>query len=121
MEESLDEIEEGDRKWVDTVREFYKPFAADLKQAGIDMEDLKKGKPTDETCPTCGEGKPSRSGAASAGSWHASATPTASTRGTWGERARQSPSRRASSATSAASRWSSSRASTGASSAARDT
>ena len=57
MEESLDEIEEGDRKWVETVREFYKPFAADLKQAGIDMEDLKKGKPTDETCPTCGEGK----------------------------------------------------------------
>jgi DNA topoisomerase I len=57
MEESLDEIEEGDRKWVETVREFYKPFAADLKQAGIEMEDLKKGKVTDETCPTCGEGK----------------------------------------------------------------
>ena len=57
MEESLDEIEEGDRKWVETVREFYKPFAEDLKQAGIDMDDLKKGKPTDETCPQCGEGK----------------------------------------------------------------
>jgi DNA topoisomerase-1 len=57
MEESLDEIEEGDRKWVDTVRQFYGPFAKDLKQAGIEMEDLKKGKVTDETCPTCGEGK----------------------------------------------------------------
>jgi DNA topoisomerase I len=57
MEESLDQIEEGDRKWVETVREFYKPFAEDLKQAGIEMEDLKKGKATDETCPTCGEGK----------------------------------------------------------------
>ena len=57
MEESLDEIEEGDRKWVDTVRQFYGPFAKDLKQAGIEMEDLKKGKATDETCPTCGEGK----------------------------------------------------------------
>jgi DNA topoisomerase-1 len=57
MEESLDEIEEGDRKWVETVREFYGPFAKDLKQAGIEMEDLKKGKPTDETCPQCGEGK----------------------------------------------------------------
>jgi DNA topoisomerase-1 len=55
MEESLDEIEEGDRKWVDTVRQFYGPFAKDLKQAGIEMEDLKKGKVTDETCPTCGE------------------------------------------------------------------
>jgi DNA topoisomerase-1 len=57
MEESLDEIEEGDRKWVETVREFYKPFEADLKQAGIEMEDFKAGKPTDETCPQCGEGK----------------------------------------------------------------
>jgi DNA topoisomerase I len=57
MEESLDEIEEGDRKWVDTVRQFYVPFAKDLKQAGFEMEDLKKGKVTDETCPTCGEGK----------------------------------------------------------------
>jgi DNA topoisomerase-1 len=57
MEESLDEIEEGDQKWVETVREFYGPFAKDLKQAGIEMEDFKKGKPTDETCPQCGEGK----------------------------------------------------------------
>jgi DNA topoisomerase-1 len=57
MEESLDEIEDGDRKWVETVREFYKPFEADLKKAGIEMEDFKAGKPTDETCPQCGEGK----------------------------------------------------------------
>jgi DNA topoisomerase-1 len=57
MEESLDEIEDGDQKWVETVRQFYKPFAEDLKQAGIDMDDLKKGKLTDETCPQCGEGK----------------------------------------------------------------
>jgi DNA topoisomerase-1 len=57
MEESLDEIEEGDRKWVETVREFYKPLEADLKQAGIEAPDFKAGKPTDETCPKCGEGK----------------------------------------------------------------
>jgi DNA topoisomerase-1 len=57
MEESLDQIEEGDQKWVDTVRQFYGPFAKDLKQAGIEMEDLKKGKSTDETCPQCGQGK----------------------------------------------------------------
>jgi DNA topoisomerase-1 len=57
MEESLDEIEEGGRKWVETVREFYKPLEADLKQAGIEAPDFKAGKPTDETCPKCGEGK----------------------------------------------------------------
>ncbi len=57
MEESLDEIEDGDQKWVETVRQFYKPFEADLKQAGIDMPDFKAGELTDETCPTCGEGK----------------------------------------------------------------
>jgi DNA topoisomerase I len=57
MEESLDEIEEGDRKWVETVREFYGPFAKDLKQANREMENLKEGKLTDETCPQCGEGK----------------------------------------------------------------
>ena len=57
MEESLDEIEEGDRKWVETVREYYGRFAKDLKRAHRDMDDLKKGKRTDETCPTCGEGQ----------------------------------------------------------------
>ena len=57
MEESLDEIEEGERKWVETVREYYGRFAKDLKRAHREMDDLKKGKPTDETCPTCGEGK----------------------------------------------------------------
>jgi DNA topoisomerase-1 len=57
MEESLDEIEEGDRKWVETVREYYGRFAKDLKRAHREMDDLKKGKRTDETCPTCGEGQ----------------------------------------------------------------
>jgi DNA topoisomerase-1 len=57
MEESLDEIEEGERKWVETVREYYGRFVKDLKRAHREMDDLKKGKPTDETCPTCGEGK----------------------------------------------------------------
>jgi DNA topoisomerase-1 len=57
MEESLDEIEEGDRRWVETVREYYGRFAKDLKRAHREMDDLKRGKPTDETCPTCGEGK----------------------------------------------------------------
>jgi len=57
MEESLDEIEGGERKWVETVREFYDRFAKDLKRADRNMDDFKKGKPTDETCPQCGEGQ----------------------------------------------------------------
>ena len=57
MEESLDEIEDGDRRWVETVREFYDRFAKHLKRADREMDDLKKGKPTDEVCPTCSEGK----------------------------------------------------------------
>ncbi|MBI4012486.1 MAG: type I DNA topoisomerase [Candidatus Rokubacteria bacterium] len=57
MEESLDEVEEGERKWVETVRDYYSRFAKDLKRAHRDMDDLKKGKRTDETCPQCGEGQ----------------------------------------------------------------
>ena len=75
MEESLDEIEEGDRKWVETVREFYEPFAKDLKQAGNEMEDLKKAaSPPTRPVPSAARGSSSRSGAASAGSWRASGT-----------------------------------------------
>ena len=57
MEESLDEVEEGGRKWVETVRDYYSRFAKDLKRAHREMDDLKKGKRTDETCPQCGEGQ----------------------------------------------------------------
>ena len=54
MEESLDEIEEGERKWVETVKEFYDRFARSLKRAHKEMDDLKEGKPTDQTCHECG-------------------------------------------------------------------
>ncbi len=54
MEESLDEIEEGKRKWVETVKKFYDRFARSLKRAHKEMDDLKEGKPTDQTCPECG-------------------------------------------------------------------
>jgi DNA topoisomerase-1 len=57
MEQSLDEIEEGEQRWVETVREYYGRLAADLKRAHREMDDLKKGKPTDEVCPECGEGR----------------------------------------------------------------
>src|SRR5438093_120748 len=39
MEESLDGIEEGERRWVETVREFYDRFSKNLKRAGREMDD----------------------------------------------------------------------------------
>jgi DNA topoisomerase-1 len=55
LEEKLDEIEEGDADWVETVEEFYKQFARDLKKAGRDMDNVKRGKETGEPCPECGQ------------------------------------------------------------------
>jgi DNA topoisomerase-1 len=54
MEDHLDKIEEGDRKWVDTVREFYEPFKRDLAEAKKKMRNVKKGEETGEACPDCG-------------------------------------------------------------------
>ena len=55
MEDSLDRIEEGDQKWVDTVRTFYKRFKPDLDRAEREMPNEKAGEETDETCPECGK------------------------------------------------------------------
>jgi DNA topoisomerase-1 len=54
MEDNLDKVEEGEREWVATVREFYEPFKRDLARANREMENEKKGTPTGETCPECG-------------------------------------------------------------------
>ncbi|PYN36487.1 MAG: type I DNA topoisomerase [Candidatus Rokuibacteriota bacterium] len=54
MEDNLDKIEEGQRKWVDTVREFYEPFKRDLARAKREMRSEKVGEPTGEACPECG-------------------------------------------------------------------
>jgi DNA topoisomerase-1 len=54
MEDNLDKIEEGERKWVDTVREFYEPFKRDLARAKREMSSEKVGEPTGEKCPECG-------------------------------------------------------------------
>ena len=55
MESELDNIEEGDKDWVTTVKEFYSPFAKDLSVAEDQMEGLKgKEEPTDITCDKCG-------------------------------------------------------------------
>lgn len=56
MESQLDEIEEGGKNWVATVKEFYAPFSKDLDEAEDKMEGLKgKEEPTDIVCDKCGE------------------------------------------------------------------
>lgn len=54
MEDSLDKVEYGERKWVETVREFYEPFQTDLARAKKEMRNLKAGEETGEACPECG-------------------------------------------------------------------
>ena len=55
MEENLDKIEEGQKDWVDTLKEFYLPFEKDLEMARISMRDVKREKiPTDAVCERCG-------------------------------------------------------------------
>ncbi|HUD20779.1 MAG TPA: type I DNA topoisomerase [Candidatus Saccharimonadales bacterium] len=55
MEEDLDEIAEGDKKLVPVIREFYEPFAKNLKEKekSIDKKELVQEK-TDKKCPDCG-------------------------------------------------------------------
>ncbi len=55
MEDNLDKIEEGERDWVDTLKEFYTPFQKDLEMAKVSMRDVKREKiPTDAICERCG-------------------------------------------------------------------
>lgn len=44
MEKDLDEVEDGKRKWVSVVDQFYKPFAKELSKAEIEMEKKFKSK-----------------------------------------------------------------------------
>ncbi|MEW6376733.1 MAG: type I DNA topoisomerase [Thermodesulfobacteriota bacterium] len=55
MEENLDKVEEGEKGWVETLREFYIPFQKDLEMAKVSMRDVKREKiPTDALCERCG-------------------------------------------------------------------
>ncbi|MFQ5943510.1 MAG: type I DNA topoisomerase [Anaerolineales bacterium] len=55
MEEELDEVAEGDRKWVAVVREFYEPFEVQLERARELMPEVKaEPEPIDRMCPECG-------------------------------------------------------------------
>ena len=55
MEENLDKIEEGEKGWIDTLKEFYQPFQKDLEMAKLSMRDVKREMiPTDTICERCG-------------------------------------------------------------------
>lgn len=57
VENSLDDIENGDKDWVETLRGFYKGFANSLEKAEADMEGKHLKIPDEETdvvCEECG-------------------------------------------------------------------
>ncbi|NWF94140.1 MAG: type I DNA topoisomerase [Syntrophaceae bacterium] len=55
MEENLDKIEEGEKGWIETLKEFYAPFEKDLEMAKTSMRDVKREMiPTDTVCERCG-------------------------------------------------------------------
>ncbi len=58
MESSLDDIENGSKDWVDTLRKFYKDFDKSLTQAENDMDGKHvriPDEPTDIVCDECGK------------------------------------------------------------------
>ncbi len=62
MEESLDEILEGEVKWVNVLADFYKIFKKSLDQADKVMDKVKTEVMTEEKCPTCGKNLVQRQG-----------------------------------------------------------
>ena len=55
MEGELDDVEEGKRTWVATLKDFYGPFEKALKNAAIQMRDVKKQQViTEHACEKCG-------------------------------------------------------------------
>ena len=52
MENDLDEIAEGKKKWVPVIKEFYMPFKENLDQKYKDVS--KAEEPTEEVCEKCG-------------------------------------------------------------------
>jgi DNA topoisomerase-1 len=52
MEDDLDEIAEGKKKWVPVIKEFYMPFKENLDQKYKDVS--KAEEPTEEICEKCG-------------------------------------------------------------------
>jgi DNA topoisomerase-1 len=55
MEENLDRVEEGEKGWIETLKEFYAPFQKDLEMAKVSMREIKIEKiPTEVLCEQCG-------------------------------------------------------------------
>lgn len=56
MEDKLDGIEEGQAAWVEVLKEFYRPFQADLEKAKLEMQDVKAAVEVElkEVCEKCG-------------------------------------------------------------------
>jgi DNA topoisomerase-1 len=55
MEEELDEVADGEKNWVDVLREFYAPFEKDLEHASHAIEKIEVNEEIGEPCPTCGK------------------------------------------------------------------
>jgi DNA topoisomerase-1 len=56
MEGELDEVASGSREWTEVVREFYAPFSEKVKQALVDMPEVKaEPEILDRACPACGK------------------------------------------------------------------
>lgn len=57
MEDKLDDIADGERKWVPVIEEFYTPFEKNLslKNKEINKDDIIKPEITEEKCPECGK------------------------------------------------------------------
>lgn len=56
MEEELDEIAQGQKKWPLVIKEFYEPFAENLEQKYQEVEKQKPvGEKTEEVCEKCGQ------------------------------------------------------------------
>jgi len=55
MEKDLDDIEDGERRWTDVLRDFNDPFTKQLARAKEDMGSETGGPATDEVCEKCGK------------------------------------------------------------------
>jgi DNA topoisomerase-1 len=55
MEKTLDDIEDGERKWTEVLKEFHDPFVKLLAKARGEMDSEKGQESSGELCPKCGK------------------------------------------------------------------
>jgi len=55
MEQDLDRVAHGKQNWLTVLKEFYKPFAKNLKEKYESVEKKNTDEPTDKKCPQCGK------------------------------------------------------------------